>query len=63
MTNNNWLTLQIMLKKWSNLGKDWELSNIELVIRFSTKQKKVKELIELITDDEEDRDIIPVIYI
>lgn len=47
-----------MLKKWGNLGKNWELSNIESFISFSTRLKNVQKLIELIIDDKKVRNII-----
>lgn len=63
LANDDRNTLQMMLKKWGNLGKDWEPSSIESVISFSTRSEKVEELIELITDDEEVRDIVQAIHL
>ena len=63
LANDDRNTLRMMLKKWGNLGKDWESSNIESVISFSTRPEKVEELIELITDDEEVRDIVQAIHL
>ena len=53
----------MMLNKWGNLGKKWELSNIKLVISFSTRPEKVEELIELIINNKEVRDIVQAIYL
>ena len=63
LVNDNRNTLWIMLKKWNNLGKEWEPSNIELVISFLTRSEKVEKLIELITDDKEVRDIVQAIHL
>lgn len=38
-----------MLKKWGNLGKEWNPANIESVVHFSMRPEKVQDLIELIT--------------
>ncbi len=51
-----------MLKKWGNLGKDWNSASIESVVNFSTKPDKVQELIELISDDEEALDVVRTIH-
>lgn len=63
LANDDRNTLQMMLKKWGNLEKKWEPSNIKSVISFSTRPEKIEELIELITDDEEVRDIVQAIYL
>ena len=51
-----------MLKKWGNLGKDWDPVSIESVVNFSTKLDKVQELIKLISNDKETLDVIKTIY-
>ncbi len=51
-----------MLKKWDNLGKDWDSINIKSVVNFSIKLDKVGELIQLISDDKKVWDIIRTIH-
>lgn len=63
LTNDDRTTLQFILKKQGNLGKDQEPSNIELIISFSTRQKRVQGLIELITDVEKVKNIVQTIHI
>ena len=63
LANDNCNTLGMMLIKWGNLEKKWESSNIKLVINFSIRPKKVKKLIEMITDDKEVRDIVQAIHL
>ena len=48
----------MMLKKWVNLRKNWDFSNIKSVISFPIRLEKVEELIELITDDKEVKNIV-----
>lgn len=48
LTNDDRTTFRMILKKWGNLGKDWDPSSIESVINFSTRPEKVRELIELL---------------
>ncbi|MCJ1347517.1 hypothetical protein MMC31_005742 [Peltigera leucophlebia] len=52
-----------MLKKWGNLGKDWDSSSIDTVTNVSTKPDKVQDLIDLITDNEGVHDIVQAIHI
>ena len=63
LTNDDCIILQMILKKWGNLGNNWESFNIESVISFSTRPENISELIELIIDNKEVRDIIQAIYI
>ena len=63
LANDNHNILRMMLKKWGNLGKEWEPSNIESVISFSIRPEKVEELIELIINDEEVRNIVQAIHL
>lgn len=51
-----------MLKKWGNLGKDWNLANIELCINFSTRPDKIQEVIEIIFNDKEALNMVRTIY-
>ena len=53
----------MMPKKWGNLGKHWDSSNIKSVINFLTRPEKVQELIELITDNKEVKDIVIAIHL
>lgn len=62
LTNNERTTFRMMLKKWGNLGKDWDSSSIESVVNFSTRLEKVQELIDLITTDKEIRDVVQAIH-
>lgn len=62
LTGDNRQSLRLRLKKWGNLGKDWNPASIELVVNFSTKPDKVEELIQLIVDDEEARDVVRTIH-
>ncbi len=48
----------LMLKKWGNLGKDWDLSTIKSIVNFSTRPDKVEELIGLINGNKEVQDIV-----
>lgn len=63
LTKDDCNILRMIFKIWGNLGKDWELSNIESVISFSTRSKKIWKWVKLITDDKKVRDIIQAIYI
>lgn len=36
LTANNCNNLRLMLKKWGNFGKDWDLISLELVLNFLT---------------------------
>lgn len=63
LTNDDCATLCMMLKKWGNLGKDWDSSSIDTVINVSTKPDKVQDLIDLITDNEGVHDIVQAIHI
>lgn len=51
-----------MLKTWGNLGKNWDLTIVKSIIIFSTKLKKVEELIELVTRNETVKNIIRIIH-
>ena len=51
-----------MLKKWGNLGKDWDPASIKSLVNFSIRPDRVEELIQLIADDEEARDVVKTIY-
>ncbi len=51
-----------MLKKWRNLGKDWNPGSIKSVVNFSTRPNKVQELIELISDNEDALDMVRTIH-
>lgn len=51
-----------MLKKWGNLGKDWDPASLKSVVNFLTRPDKVKELIQLITDDKEAQDVVRTMY-
>lgn len=62
LTSDDRKNLRLMLKKWGNLGKDWDPASIEPVVNFSTRPDKVEELIQLIADDEEARDVVRTIH-
>ncbi len=62
LTGNDQQNLCLMLKKWENLRKNWNLASIKSVVNFSIKSNKVQELIELIFNDEEALDMIKTIY-
>ncbi len=62
LTSDDRQNLRLMLKKWGNLGKDWNPASIKSVVNFSTRPDKVQELIELISDDEEALDVVRTIY-
>ncbi len=51
-----------MLKKWGNLGKNWNPASIKLVVNFSTRSDKVQELMELIFNDKETLDMVKTIH-
>lgn len=51
-----------MLRKWGNLGKNWDSTNIESMINFLIKQDIVKELIQLIFDDKQACDMVRIIH-
>ncbi len=61
LTGDERQNLCLILKKWGNLGKDWNPASIELVVNFSTRSDKVQELIELISNDEEVLDVVRII--
>lgn len=61
LIGNNCNNLRPILKKWRNLGKDWDLTSLESVVKFSTRPNKVEELIQLIIDDEEAQNVIRTI--
>lgn len=63
LANDDHNMLRMMFKKEGNLGKNWDPSNIESVISFSTRPEKFEELIELITDDKEVKDIVQAIHL
>lgn len=63
LANDNCNTLQMMLKKWGNLRKDLDSSNIKSVISFSIRLEKFKKLIKLITDNKKVKNIIQVIHL
>ncbi len=53
LTEDDRQNLRLILKKWGNLGKDWDPTNIESVVNFSTRPDKVEKLIQLMSDNEE----------
>lgn len=63
LTNDDRATLCMMLRKWGNLGKDWDSSFIDTVVNLSTKPDKVQDMINLLTDDEEVHDIVQALHI
>ena len=62
LTGDNRQNLCLMLKKWGNLGKDWDLVNIKSVINFLTRPNKIQEVIELISNDEEALNVVRTIH-
>ena len=62
LTNDNRTTLCMMLKKWGNLGENWDPSRFGSVFNISTRPEKVQELIDFITSDEEMGDVIQAIH-
>lgn len=62
LTGDDCNNLRLMLKKWGNLGKDWDPASLKSVVNFSTRLDKVKELIQLITDDKEAQDVVRTMY-
>ncbi len=62
LTGDDRNNFSLMLKKWGNLGKDWDPSIIESIVNFSTRSDKVKELIRLISENEEVQDIVKTIH-
>ncbi len=62
LTGDDLQNLCLMLKKWGNLGKDWNPASIESVVNFSTRPDNVQELIELISDDKEALDVVRTIH-
>ncbi len=62
LTGDEQQNLRLMLKKWGNLGKDWDPTNIESVVNFLTRPNKVEELVQLMSDDEEARDVLRTIH-
>ena len=62
LTSDDWNNLRLMLRKWGNLGKDWDLASLESVLNFSTRPDKVEELIQLIRGDEKARDVVRTIH-
>ena len=41
LTIDNYATLCMMLKKWENLGKNWDFFSIEIVVNILTKPDRV----------------------
>lgn len=62
LAGDDWNNLRLMLKKLGNLGKDWDPASIGSVLNFSTRPDKVEELIQLIANDEEARDVVRTIH-
>lgn len=62
LIDNNCNNLYLMLKQWENLRKDWDPTNLDLVIKFSTKPDKVEKLIQLIMDDKKAQDLTKIIH-
>ena len=62
LTGDNRNNLHLILKKWGNFSKDWDLTSLESVVNFSIRPDKVKELIQLIVDDEKARDMVRTFY-
>ncbi len=62
LTGDNRQNLRLILKKLGNLGKDWDPTNIESVVNFSTRPDKIEELIQLMSDDKEARDVLRTIH-
>lgn len=62
LTSDDRNNLRLTLKKWGNLGKDWDPSNVESIVNFSTRPDKVEELIELITGNEVVQDTVKAIH-
>lgn len=51
-----------MLKKWGNFGKDWDLINIESVVNCLIRPNKVKELIQLISNNDDAQNVVKTIH-
>lgn len=51
-----------MLKKWENLGKNWDSTSFKTVVNFSTRPNKVEKLIQLIVDKEKAWNMMKTIY-
>lgn len=62
LTGNNCNNLRFILKKWGNLGKNWDPTRLELVGNFSTTTNKVEELIQLIINNKKAWDVVRTIY-
>lgn len=62
LTGDDQNTLRLMLKKWGNLEKNWDLSTIKSIVNFSTRPDKVEELIGLISGNEKVQDIVKIIH-
>ena len=62
LTSNDCNNLRLMLKKEGNLSKDWDFTSLELMVNFSTRPNKVKELIQLIVDNKEAQNVIRTIH-
>lgn len=63
LTDDDQQNLHLKLKKCRNFGrKDWDPINIKSVINFSIRLNKVKELIQLISNDKEALNVVRTIY-
>lgn len=62
LTGDNQNNLRLMLKKWENLGKDWDISTINSIVNFSTRPNKVEELIEFISGNKKVQEIVKTIH-
>lgn len=62
LTGDNHNNLYLILKKWGNLSKNWVFTSLELVVNFLIRPDKVEELIQLIVNDEEARNVIKTIH-
>lgn len=61
-TGNKWQSLCLILKKWGNLRKNWNLASIKLVVNILIRFNKVEKLIQLIANNKKPWDVVKTIY-